>query len=89
MLSFLKFLSPLELQVGNSSSKFNFQGRLGTWTADRTTAIPNEHAGRLDPAASHRPGPTAGPGAAGWECPEHQLQQLAHPSENTARGPRD
>jgi hypothetical protein len=65
MLSFLKFFSPLELQVRNSSWKFNFQGRLGTWAADRTKTIPNEHAGRLDPPASHRPRA----GAAGWEYP--------------------
>ena len=93
MLSFLMFLSPLELHVGNSSWKFNFQARRGTWIADRTTVIPNRHAGRLDPAASHRPGPTAGPGQPAGSTPSTNLSNLrTHlkiPREGLATNPAD
>ena len=34
---------------------------LATKPADRAAGLAGGHAGRLDPAASHRPGPTAGP----------------------------
>ena len=61
-----------------------------TQPADRAAGLAGGHAGRLDPAASHRPVPTARPGQlAGSTASTNFSSVLWHPPAHTARGPRD
>jgi len=56
-----------------------------TQPADRAAGLAGGHAGRLDPAASRRPVPTARPGQLGWEYLGGPSHQLANQQDLTPR----